>query len=89
MQGKVWYAFAKDSGKYGDILRYPEDGEYEKTNNIEYETTLSLPKLKHIKFKLKEGEYIAVLIDHEGYEIVKGYGDSPLTALDDLHQNLI
>ena len=53
-------------------------------NNI-----LSQADLKHLKFEMKEGEYVVTLVDELEYEIIKGYGKSIVDAINDLHSNLI
>ncbi|SHJ21088.1 hypothetical protein SAMN04488508_106263 [Aquimarina spongiae] len=58
-------------------------------NKLKNLDEINLSRLKHIKFEFNSGEHIAILIDHEGYEILKGYGDSQMVALNDLHENLI
>lgn len=45
--------------------------------------------LKHLKFEMKEGEYVATLIDQFEHEIIKGYGKSIVDAINDMHSNLI
>ena len=44
---------------------------------------------KHLKFDEINGRYIATLIDNVGFEIVKGYGETKVAAINDLHSCLI
>ena len=52
------------------------------TKNFQFE-------LNDLKFKLHNNRHMAILIDAKGYEILNGYGSSPVEALNDLHNNLI
>jgi len=45
--------------------------------------------LKHLKFQVKNEEHMVTLIDLKGYKILKGYGITPVAALNDLHSNLL
>ncbi len=45
--------------------------------------------LENIELDRVGGEYIAKLLDEGGFEVVKGYGASPIDAVNDLHSNLI
>ncbi|MBP2833452.1 hypothetical protein J8281_14750 [Aquimarina sp. U1-2] len=51
--------------------------------------TLNPLDLKHLKITTLQSDYEVVLIDAQGNEILKGFGDSIVSALNDLHQNLI
>lgn len=46
-------------------------------------------QLKHLKFEKMNNEHIVTLIDSTGYEIIKGYGDTPIEAINDLHSCLL
>ena len=60
------------------------------TKNITpLESKINQSKLKHLRFENINNEHIAILIDQQEYEILKGYGNSPIEALNDLHSNLI
>ena len=50
---------------------------------------VQLSKFKHIKFELENDEHIVSLVDAEGCEILKGYGNSIIEAMNDMHHNLI
>ena len=50
---------------------------------------LNLTQLKHLKFDYRHEKYIASLIDVSGYVILKGYGETMMDALNDLHHNLL
>ncbi|WP_299526637.1 hypothetical protein [uncultured Lutibacter sp.] len=45
--------------------------------------------LKHLKFELINKEHVVSLIDSDGYEIVRGYGNTAIEALNDMHSNLL
>jgi len=45
--------------------------------------------LKHLKFEYVSSEYVVTLVDNKGYEILRGYGNSIIEAINDLHHNLI
>ena len=51
--------------------------------------TINVCELSYLKFDKKAEEHIVTLIDEEGFEVLKGYGKTLTTALNDLHQNLI
>ncbi len=44
---------------------------------------------KYLKFEEVDNQFVAVLIDKVGDEIVKGYGKTKIAAIDDLHSCLI
>jgi hypothetical protein len=67
-----------------DTITDIEHGMYPSPNH-----KLSQADLKHLKFEMREGEYIVTLIDQTEYEIIKGYGQSIVDAINDLHSNLI
>lgn len=57
--------------------------------SIENYKEVYLNQLKHLKFK-KEGDiYIAILVDSKGHEIIKGFGNSTIEAINDLHSALL
>lgn len=56
---------------------------------IELGITNTSMKLKHLKFEYINNEYVATLIDSSGYEIIKGYGNEIIEAINDLHSNLL
>ena len=45
--------------------------------------------LKYLKFEINNGIYIATLNDLAGYDIVKGYGNTMIEAINDMHRSLI
>lgn len=51
--------------------------------------TINTNELKHLKVEFVGVTYIACLVDASGLEIVKGYGDTVIDAMNDLHSNLI
>lgn len=46
-------------------------------------------QLEHLKFELINNQHVATLVDSTGYEIVKGYGDTAIEAINDLHSTLL
>jgi len=50
---------------------------------------INLGQLNHLRFEKSNEEYIVTLIDDFGFESLKGYGASPIEAINDLHQTLI
>lgn len=50
---------------------------------------IGIEELQHIKFEFIKQEYVATIIDTDGFEILKGYGLSIIKAINDLHNNLI
>ncbi|WP_026932615.1 hypothetical protein [Christiangramia echinicola] len=50
---------------------------------------IKIVELQHIKWEYIEQEYVATLIDTDGFEILKGYGLSIIKAINDLHNNLM
>lgn len=46
-------------------------------------------QLKHLRFEKINNEHVVSLIDSTGYEIVKGYGSTPIEAINDLHSTLL
>lgn len=58
-------------------------------NRIEQEIVDKLNHLKYLKFEVINKTYVASLNDTNGYTIIKGYGDTVIEAINDLHHNLI
>jgi hypothetical protein len=56
---------------------------------INNEVKIGVHHMKHLKFEKKEDEYIVTLVDVTGYEILRGYGDDFVEALNDMHSNLL
>lgn len=46
-------------------------------------------KFKYLKFSKIENRYSVCLIDKKGYEIVRGFGNTKIEAINDLHSCLI
>ncbi len=53
------------------------------------EITINTNKLKHLKIEFIGVTYSASLVDASGIEIVKGYGNTEVEAINDLHSILI
>ena len=61
-------------------------------NTIQLENKLvddSMKELEHLIFEVEKGEHIITLVDTEGYKITRGYGNSIIEAINDMHHNLI
>ena len=58
-------------------------------NQIEKEICENINQLKHLKFELINNEFVVALIDSTGYEIVRGYGNTIIEAINDLHNSLL
>ncbi|MFK7772492.1 MAG: hypothetical protein AB8F94_10140 [Saprospiraceae bacterium] len=56
---------------------------------IKNEIKIGIHHMKHLKFEKQDDEYIVSLVDVTGYEILKGYGDNFVEAINDLHSNLL
>ena len=67
-----------------DKTREVEHKIYESSNDI-----LLRADLKYLKFSKRKKEYIVALVDDGGYEIIRGYGETAIEALNDMHNNLI
>ena len=50
---------------------------------------INLSELKNLRFEYIKNEYVVTLVDNLGFKILKGYGNSIVDAINDLHQNLI
>lgn len=48
-----------------------------------------LKDLKYLTFQMQKDMHMVTLIDAKGFEILKGYGNTRVEALNDLHNNLI
>lgn len=46
-------------------------------------------QFQHLKFELINKEHVASLIDSDGYEIVRGYGNTVIEALNDMPSSLL
>lgn len=53
------------------------------------DTYINTNQLEHLKFELINHEHIVTLMDSSGYEIVRGFGNSVIDAINDLHGNLM
>jgi len=45
--------------------------------------------LKYLKLKVNKGSYTVSLNDLSGYDIVRGYGNTIIEAINDMHRSLI
>lgn len=45
--------------------------------------------LKHITFEKLPNEYVANLVDSNGSQLVRGYGNTTVEAINDLYSNLL
>lgn len=48
-----------------------------------------LNQLEHLKFTELGDQVEVCLIDASGYEIIRGYGENFIDAINDLHSNLL
>ncbi|MBC3846294.1 hypothetical protein H8K90_07880 [Winogradskyella echinorum] len=46
-------------------------------------------QLKHIKVNKLNESFCVSLVDHKKFEITKGYGNTVIEAINDMHDNLI
>lgn len=53
------------------------------------ESTIHAHELKNIRITEVDNGFSATLIDNDGFEIVRGFGQTITEALNDLHSNLI
>lgn len=60
-----------------------------KLNAIEQEIVYNQIHLKYLKFEMDDVGYIAALHDGDGHDIVKGYGNTIIEAINDMHHGLI
>lgn len=56
---------------------------------VKNEIKIGVHHMKHLKFEKQEDEFVVSLVDVTGYEILKGYGDNFIEALNDMHSNLL
>ena len=56
---------------------------------VKNEIKIGIHHMKHLKFEKQDDEYVVTLIDAIGYEVLKGYGDNFVEAINDLHNNLL
>lgn len=54
-----------------------------------YKEISLIEQLKHLKFEKQENIHIVSLIDSNNNEIIKGYGNTAIEALNDLHSTLL
>ena len=57
--------------------------------NIEQEIVEKSNHLKYLKFEVINDNYVVSLKDTNGYTIIKGYGETIIDAINDLHHSLI
>jgi len=56
---------------------------------IENEIRNIISNFKHITFEKLEKGYVGTLVDLDGNELVRGYGNTTIEAINDLHSNLL
>jgi len=56
---------------------------------IENEIRGIISNFKHMTFEKLEKEHVVTLIDLNGNEVVRGYGNTTIEAINDLHSNLL
>ena len=61
--------------------------------SLQYETTINhsidLSQLQNFAIREEENGFVVALTDDEGFESVRGFGNTPTEAINDLHSNLI
>ncbi|EAR01700.1 hypothetical protein FB2170_14268 [Maribacter sp. HTCC2170] len=60
-----------------------------KLNTTEREIIGQFIHLKYLKFEINNGSYTVSLNDLSGYDIVRGYGNTIIEAINDMHRGLI
>ena len=58
-------------------------------SELEVYDSIQIGSLKNISVRENENGFVVALVDNEGVEMVRGYGETPFQALNDLHGNLI
>mgnify|MGYP005994000483 CR=1 FL=1 len=58
----------------------------QKENKLEQ---FQMSNFKHLMFEIENEEHLVSLLDSKGYKITRGYGDSLIEAINDMHHNLI
>lgn len=58
-------------------------------SDLDVKDSIEIESLKNIAVRKSENGFVVALIDNEGVEMVRGYGETPSKALNDLHGNLI
>ena len=61
--------------------------------SLAYETTtnhsIDLSHLQNFAIREAENGFVVALTDDEGFESVRGFGNTPTEGINDLHSNLI
>ena len=52
-------------------------------------TTVDLSQLQNFTVRKEENGFVVALMDDGGFESVRGFGNTPVEAINDLHRNLI
>lgn len=54
-----------------------------------FETNLVIDnQFKYMQINKTNEGFVAILVDYSGYEIIKGYGNTALESINDMHSNL-
>lgn len=56
---------------------------------IETADTIQAEELSNIRVSETETGFVVALTDQEGFELVRGFGNTVTEALNDMHSNLI
>jgi len=56
---------------------------------VENEIRNIISNFKHMTFEKLDKEYVVSLVDLNGNKIVRGYGNTTIEAITDLHNNLL
>ena len=60
-------------------------------NTIQFENKpeyVNTKEFEHLMLEVEKGEHVVTLVDAEGYKIIRGYGNSAIEAINDMHDNL-
>ena len=55
-------------------------------NKSEY---INIMEFEHLMLEIEKGQHVVTLVDAEGYKIIRGYGNSAIEAINDMHDNLV
>lgn len=50
---------------------------------------INISQFRYLKFEYLNCEYTVTLVNLEGFPVLKGYGESIVEAINDLHSNLL
>ncbi|WP_109434006.1 hypothetical protein [Aquimarina sp. AU119] len=59
------------------------------SRQLEQEIYKNTNQFKYLRFEVSNNEYVVSLTDPKGYEIIRGFGNSFIEAINDLHSSLL